>query len=74
MSEITLTQYLKICSQREVAEALGLTQGAVSQMVRAGRDIRLLIDDAGALTGYYEIKAVRRAVRRVHERDGAEHG
>ena len=57
MTEITLKDFLKTHTQQEAANAIGCTQGAVWQMLRAGRDIRFRANKKGVPVSYYEIKA-----------------
>ncbi len=47
-----LREYVTGKSQVEVAEKLGVTQGAISQMLLSGRDVRVVIDDSGKAEGY----------------------
>ncbi len=47
MNRIPLPDYLKENSQASLAEAVGLTQGAISKMMRAGRRIIVVINDSG---------------------------
>lgn len=53
----TLKEFVKQHSQFTVAAMMGVTQGAVSQMIRGGRDIRVS-SDANSPNGYkfYEIR------------------
>lgn len=55
MTEKTLKQYLESHSQKEIAVLLGVTPGAVSQMVASNRDIRFLLNKDGT-TQVYEVK------------------
>lgn len=56
MKEVTLKEFLTNGTQRDVADALRVHQSAVSQMVAAGRDIRVSVDENGRITGAYEVK------------------
>lgn len=47
MNRIPLASYLKHHSQQSVAEAVGLSQGAISKMVRTGRNISVVEHDTG---------------------------
>lgn len=47
-----LREYVKGKSQVEVAETLGVTQGAISQMLLSGRDVRVVFDRNGKAEGY----------------------
>lgn len=60
MREITLCDYLKNHTQQETADAIGCTQGAISQMIQAERDIRLYLNAEGIATSHYEIKKPKR--------------
>jgi len=57
MQKIPLSKYLEQKTQAEVATEIGVTQGAVWQMVRAGRQIELTIYDDGRIEAH-EIKAL----------------
>ncbi len=58
MREMTLQKYLSEGrTQGEVAAALGCTQGAIWQMLRDERDIRVVLQDDGSITAH-EIKPV----------------
>lgn len=60
MKKISLTEYLKQKTQAEVASEIGVTQGAVWQMVRAGRQIELTVHDDGRVEAH-EIKPLGRS-------------
>lgn len=62
MTETTLSQYLTFpdVNQSSAAKALGVTAGAVWQMVRAGRDIRLTIDTEGRVVHAVEVRPIGR--------------
>lgn len=63
MIDISLKEFLRDHSQIEAAQLLGIGQSAVSQMVSADRDVRLVLDDHGNLLESYERKPVgRRAI------------
>lgn len=55
MRKIPLTEYLKQKTQAEVASEIGVTQGAVWQMIRAGRQVELTLHDDGRVEAH-EIK------------------
>lgn len=57
--QITLKDFVAQHSQHVVAGMMGVSQGAVSQMIKAKRDIRVC-EDANAKCGYrfYEIRIV----------------
>ncbi len=59
MKDIHLSELLKIKTQQEVADILGVTQGAVHQMHKAGRDIFFNFDEGGEID-FFEIKKPRR--------------
>ena len=66
MNEIPLKFYLKDSTQEMAAAALGMTQSAVQQMVKAGRDVRVRLDDSGQIVDAYEVKQVgRKKAKRV---------
>ncbi len=51
MKTVSLKKYLaKFGTQQLLAEALGVQQSAVSQMVRSGRNIEITIDAQGGIT------------------------
>jgi len=58
MREITLKQFCEERSQTEAAEVMGVTQGAVSLMIKAKREIFFVIEASGP--SFYEIKRGRR--------------
>ncbi len=54
---ISLKDYIKQGrTQSEVARALGITQGAVRQMINSDRDIRVIEDNNGIKA--YEVRSV----------------
>lgn len=59
MADIHIAKFLETRSQTQVGEILGLTQGAVSQILRAERNIYFKPDELGGFT-FYEIKKPRR--------------
>jgi len=59
MKELTLREYVDQTSQTEAAALIGRTQGAVWQMLRDERDIRLIFDDKGNFIKPYEISDLR---------------
>lgn len=61
MKEVSLKEFLANGTQREVAEALGIHQSAVSQMLAAGRDIRVQVDESGRILTAHELKPLGRA-------------
>lgn len=56
MKELTLKEVLEGRTQKDVADIMGLTQGAVWQMIKHGRDIRFKVDGEGNVTDFFEIK------------------
>jgi DNA-binding transcriptional regulator YdaS (Cro superfamily) len=67
MKELTLEEFLVSGTQRSVAEALGVLQSAVSQMVAAGRDIRVCVDENGRITSAYEVKPLGKASTKAQQ-------
>lgn len=59
MKTISLQQFLEDKTQAEAAQAIGVTQGAVGQMLRSGRRIELTISDDGTVQAH-EIKPIGR--------------
>jgi hypothetical protein len=47
MNRIPLSDYLQKNSQTTLAEAVGLTQGAISKMMRSGRKVIVIVKDSG---------------------------
>jgi hypothetical protein len=60
MKKMSLTEYLKEKTLAEAGEAIGVTQGAVWQMVRAGRQIEMTVHDDGSVEAH-EIKPLGRS-------------
>jgi len=58
MSDIAISDFLKSRTQMEVAKIMGVTQGAVHQMVKGGREIYFRQISDGEYE-YYEIKKSR---------------
>lgn len=52
MKDATLSQFCLTRSQARVAQLLGWTQSAVSQAVRAGRDIHVVEYADGSISAY----------------------
>lgn len=52
MLQLHISEYLKTKTQAELARQMGLTAGAVWQMVRDNRDIVLDFDDSGKLVSW----------------------
>lgn len=55
MQKMSLTEYLSTRKQADVAADIGVTAGAVWQMVRSGRQIDVTIHDDGRVEAH-EIK------------------
>ena len=58
MNEITLKDYLATRTQSEAAIILDCNQSAVSHMLAANRDIRILLNKRGKPVGAYERKPI----------------
>jgi predicted transcriptional regulator len=56
MKKITLQAHLKNHSQEATAQLMGKTQGAISHMLKSGRDIFLMFDDEDNLIYWEDIK------------------
>ena len=56
MKEMTLTDYLIDGTLAEVATALTITPGAVHQMVKHNRDVRLILNNKNKIVRAHEIK------------------
>lgn len=59
MKTLHLTEYLKSNSQSAAAASMGVTQGAVSQMVANGRNIFFEVSDNGEIVDFWERKKPR---------------
>lgn len=51
-----MKEFLESHTQREAAEIIGCTQGAIWQMVKNGRDIRFRVSEGGDVAEFFEIK------------------
>lgn len=60
MNEITLKMYVDTHGQTETAKRLGLTQGAVWQMLKSSRQIQIRESDDGSVSWAYERKPIGR--------------
>lgn len=49
MKEVQLDEYLKSCSQSELADAVGCHQTAISRMVRVKRPMFVVVHDNGQI-------------------------
>ena len=59
MKTISLQQFVENKTQSEAAQAIGVTPGAIGQMLRSERRIELTINDDGSVQAY-EIKPIGR--------------
>ncbi|WP_301968850.1 hypothetical protein [Chromohalobacter israelensis] len=60
--EMTLREFVAETSQDAVATMMGVTQGAVSQMLRSKRDIRVIaLDPPDSGYRFIEIKSLGRS-------------
>lgn len=57
MSELTLGDFVNEKGQAKAADAIGVSQGAISKALKNKRDIRVRIDDEGRIDAY-EIKPI----------------
>lgn len=60
MKETPLSEYVEAHGQTETARRLGLTQGSVWQMLKAGRAVLILEAECGAISFAYERKPIGR--------------
>lgn len=58
MADIHISEFSQGRTQAEIALILGVTQGAVHQMIKSGRDIYFRPIDSGGFE-FYEIKKPR---------------
>ena len=58
MTDIHISEFLKTRTQKEVAQIMGVTQGAVHQAVAADRNI-YFVEKAPGVFEHYEIKKPR---------------
>ena len=49
MKQITLTELLQNTTQDQAAAAMGITQGAVSKMVRKKKNVVISLNDSGEI-------------------------
>ena len=59
MKELTLKEFVEQNSQAEAAALIKRTPGAIWQMLRDKRDIRLVFDNKGKFIKPYEITSLR---------------
>ncbi|WP_425356030.1 Cro/CI family transcriptional regulator [Salinicola lusitanus] len=58
-SDMTLKEFVEQHSQERVAHMMGMTQGAISQMLRSKRSLFVAVDsDQPCGYRFYEIKAL----------------
>ena len=55
MTEIPIKEFCDKYSQNRAAEIMGCTQGAISQMIKCGREI-YITSDGDKVVGWYEVK------------------
>lgn len=69
MKDIPLRKYMEGRSQKMVAEKMGVTPGAVHQMIRDKRNIFIRISSSGAVIAAYEVRPIGsiRSVNRPSE-------
>lgn len=63
MSELPLSKFMIGKKQDAVASVIGVTQGALSQMLKGNRRIYIKVDDEGSAIEAFEIKAIGKGVR-----------
>ena len=65
MQEYSLREVIdaKLMSRSDLADQLGVTHGAITQMLASDRDIRVVVGDTGRVTAYEkkQIPAYKRA-------------
>lgn len=62
MSQLPLRKYMIGKKQDVVARTIGVTQGALSQMLKGNRRIYIEVDDEGCAVDAFEIKAVGKGI------------
>ena len=60
MTEAKLKDWLSEpgMTQELAAKAMGITQGAITQMLKAKRDIRIVLEESSKFVRAYEVKKV----------------
>ena len=58
MREIPLREYMKGKKQSAVAEAIGITQGGISQILRSGRHVFVRESAKGEVAYVFEIRGI----------------
>ena len=61
MKTIPLNEFVRDHGQKKVAEMMGVTQSAVSQMLRAGRNVVVDVDACGGFVEAREIRVIKGA-------------
>ena len=61
MKTIPLNEFVRDHGQKKVAEMMGVTQSAVSQMLRSGRNVVVDIDACGGFVEAREIRVIKAA-------------
>ena len=59
MKTIPLSEFVKDHGQKRVAEMMGVTQSAVSQMLRSGRTVVVDVDQFGGFIEAREIRVIK---------------
>ena len=60
MKEINLKDYLIDGIQQDVADSIGMTQGAINHMAHSTRDIRLVLNKNGKIVRAWEKKWLKK--------------
>lgn len=60
MKEIPLREALIKHTQSEIAKKLGVTQSGISQMLRAGREVIVVLSSDGSVSTAYEKRRIGR--------------
>lgn len=58
MKEVPLREFLEQHTQSETADRLGITQSGISQILRAGREVIVVVSDDGTASTAYEKRRI----------------
>jgi hypothetical protein len=58
VNKTPIKKFLETCSQADLGAAVGLTQGAISKMVRTGRNVYVVTDSRNKIKRLVEEKPI----------------